>query len=361
MTKIEEIEQLCFFGMRLALRRRITPENLHACAAACAKRRNRNLSHWICNDELPPAGLEGLEKVQSALELGRGVVITSFQIGPYNWIPLILNRHARLPVTLLMDAANFQEEQRRWTSREGKYRDSLLEPVRYINSEETTALWKMACSLRAGRTLVGWMDGHTGVTAAESARSTLSVRFCDTRMHVRTGLPFLSAKTGAPLILAVARNEGEDQLGLRFEDPLVKGADETVEQFRQRAAQQLVSILEREVLADPACWEEWCHFHSWNIFEPQPRAGDPDPLDARLMLDDENVDVLDMPECEVLVSLNSGEALAMTPLMAAIRDTMRRETTARDVIGELAARFEYEHVRHALEVLRNARFLVETA
>lgn len=360
MTTIEEVEQLCFLGMRLALRRRIAPESLRAYAAACARHRNRNLWHWVSNDELPPAVIEGLDKVQCAHELGRGVVITSFQIGPYNWIPLILNRHAQLPVTLLMDAANFQEEQRRWKSREAKYRESVLEPVRYINSEETTALWKMACSLREGRTLVGWMDGHTGVTAAESAKSTLMVRFCDTHMHVRTGLVFLSGMTGAPLILAVARNESESQVGLRFEDPLVKGADENLEQFRERAAQQLVSILEREVLADPACWEEWCHFHSWNIFEPPPGAGHADPLDARLILDEENVDVLDMPECEVLVSLNSGEALAITPLIAAIRDTMRRETTPRNVIAQLAARFEHEHVRNALEVLCNAQFLVKT-
>ncbi|MGD0774886.1 MAG: hypothetical protein ABSC05_18895 [Candidatus Solibacter sp.] len=365
MTHLTDIEQLGYLGMRLAMRRRATPPELRTLARQCAERRNRNLRHWIDHEELPGVTLEGIEKVRRAHELHRGVVLTSFQIGPYNWIPLILNSRASMPVTLLMDDANFQEEQRRWLSRESHYRLGLAEPVRYINSEEPTAVWKMACALRERRTLIGWFDGHTGVTDTQSAKSSLAVKFCDTSMRVRMGLAYLSARTGAPLILAIAHNQGDDGIALRIEDPLSRDSGETIDEFCQRASQHLVSILEREVHADPACWEEWCHLHSWSVFEGAPttaETGDQSALlDEVFCLDLENVDVLKMSSGDALVSLHTGDALAMTPLVAAIHDRLSTERSGRDVVAGLEGQFPPEEVSGALEALLEAGMIVTVA
>jgi lauroyl/myristoyl acyltransferase len=359
MTTINDIEQLGYFGMRLALRENSSAPELRAYARACATRRNHNLRHWIENEELPPVAMEGLENLRKAHELNRGAVVTSFQIGSYNWIPILLNRKCQMPVSILMDAANFQEEQRRWDKREREYRESLAEPVRYINSEEPTAFWKMACSLRERRTLIGWFDGHTGVTQAEAAKSSLAVRFCGTRMRIRVGLAHLCARTGSPLILAVVRNQGEKIIAVTFEEPLRRQNDETADGFCQRAAQQLISILEREVLQDPACWEEWCHLHLWNVFDDRhgTEIYEHEFLDTHWHIDPGGADLLHMTDGDVLVSLGSGKALAMTPLLTSVYHALGTERTGRELLEFLAPQFHPDDIHNMLRVLCDEQFI----
>lgn len=361
MTTINDIEQLSYLGMRLALRKTIGEPALRAYAKSCARRRNDNLRYWIDNQELPRVTTTGLEHLQHAHEANRGVVVTSFQMGPYNWIPLILNRKAALQTTLLMDAANYQEEQRRWEARESSYRDSLVDPVKYINSEESTAIWKMACALRERRTLVGWFDGLTGTAGSESSKSAAIVKFCETQICVRMGLAFVSAKTGAPLILAVTRNEKNDGIAVRFEAPLTKRTDETIEEFCQRASQRFVSILEQEVQIDPPCWEEWCHFNSRNLFDVAlpclASPSDDSLLGIVWRIDLDNVDLLNMSDGDVLVSLRSGTALALTPLIIAIRQVLSRDMSGNDLVDLLKKEFAEEEVKAALHVLRETYFI----
>ncbi len=362
MTTLNDIEQLSFLGMRLALRKTIARDTLWTHAARCARRRNDNLRYWINNQELSRVKIVGLEYLRKAHEAGRGAVVTSFQVGPYNWIPLVLNKKADLPTTLLMDAANFQEEQRRWDARESSYTDTLIDPVKYINSEEPTAIWKMVCALRERRTLIGWFDGLTGTTASQSPQSAVSVDFCETQILVRMGLAFVSAKTGAPLILAVTHNDGIGGMVVRFEAPLTRHSSETIAGFCQRASQTFVSILESEVRADLPCWEEWCHFNLRNRFEPMlPSSSildDEGFLEKNWRMNAENVEVLKMSEGEVLVSLRCGTALAMTPLMNSLCQALSQERRGTEIVSALKHMFSETELKLALRTLYESHFIL---
>jgi lauroyl/myristoyl acyltransferase len=361
VTTLNDIEQLSFLGMRLALRNTIGELELRSYAKGCARRRNDNLRYWIEHQELPRVAITGIEHLQQGHEANKGVVVTSFQMGPYNWIPLILNRKAALQTTLLMDAANFREEGRRWDARESTYSDHLIDPVKYINSEDPTAIWKMASALRTRRTLVGWFDGLTGTTASESSKSDVIVKFCETQMRVRMGLAFISAKTGAPLILAVTKNDRQDGITLRFEPPLTRSVDESIERFCQRASQSFVSILEQEIRMDPPCWEEWCHFNLRNLFQPRrPSLTSPDDdtlLSAIWHIDMDNIDLLQMSDCDVFVSLRSGAGLALTELIKALRQLLAKGMSVRDLTAALGDEFAAEDIKAALRTLYEDHFI----
>ncbi len=361
MTTLNDIEQLSFLGMRLALRNTMNEYELRSYAKSCARRRNDNLRYWINHHELPQVTITGHEHLQQAHEAQKGVVVTSFQMGPYNWIPLVLNKKVALQTSLLMDAANFHEEGRRWDARESSYRDDLLDPVKYINSEEPTAIWKMVCALKARRVLVGWFDGLTGSTASDSSKSDVIVKFCETQIRVRMGLAFISAKTGAPLILAVTRNDGQHGIALRFEAPLTRLPDESIEQFCQRASQTFVAILEQEVLTDPACWEEWCHFDQRSLFQPPTPSlasfDDDTLLKAIWRFDMSNIEVLQMSGGDVLVSLRSGLGLAITRLIRAVRQCLVGGMSGIDLAANLGNEFSCDDVRAALRTLYEEHFI----
>jgi hypothetical protein len=86
-----------------------------------------------------------------------------------------------------------------------------------------------------------------------------------------------------------------------------------------------------------------------------------DFLNIVWQLDHDNVDFLAMSDGDVMVSLNSGTALAMTPLLTAIRDALADESTSMEVITRLMDRFPADDVCNALYVLCDARFLAKAA
>ncbi|MEJ2010482.1 MAG: hypothetical protein P8Z30_20405 [Acidobacteriota bacterium] len=360
----QTVEQLGYFGMRIAFGGEASRRALRLRARACAKRKYHHLSEWLAGGPYPAMRWEGKQHLDTALEKGRSAIVCSPHVGPYYRIPLELSDHD-LPVTLLLDQENFDHSVTQWPDWAKRYTGHLPDPLSYVNAEKPTAVWQLARALQSGRLLLIYMEGNTGLEVSDAQKTLVDVTFCGIRIRVRKGLAYLSARTGAPIVPAVARCTRNGGHALRFEQPIEIRPNEPVDDYCQRALQHCFSILERYARRDSAGWEMWYHLHRWRKPEILPVAAQVQPpapeevLQCVLMADTANMDLLDLPEGRVLAHLGSGEALALTaPILSLLRAFDGRKRL-QQVLDRLASKYDETVLLEALHALSDGRFVFE--
>lgn len=358
------IEQLCYLGMRMAFGGEMSRRALRVRARSCAKRKYRRLKEWMAGGPYPTMRWEGKRHLDAALEKGRGAIICSPHVGPYYRIPLELSDRD-LPITLLLDQDNFDHSVTQWPDWAKRYTGHLRDPLSYVNAEMPTAVWQLARALQSGRLLLIYMEGNAGLEISDTQKTMVDVNFCGVKIRVRKGLAYLSARTGAPIVLVVARCTRKGGHALRFEAPLQMNTEESVGDYCQRALQHCFSILERYVRHDPAAWEMWYRLHRWQKPELLPIGAQVQPplpeevLHCVLEPDTAYMDILDLPEGRVLAHMGSGEALALTaPILSLLRAFDGRRTL-QQVLNRLSSKYDEDLLLEAVHALCDGHFLFE--
>ena len=149
---------------------------------------------------------------------------------------------------------------------------------------------------------------------------------------------------------------------VEFLPPLARAEEESSEDYCQRAMQALYSWLEEQVHRDPACWEEWYHLHLWCEPEPATAGFTPptDPialLDTRLQSTGQQYVALALSQGAVLAHLQTGMALAQTPLLVALLKTLAGGATVEATLDRLTPRFSETEILEALLGLSEAGFV----
>ena len=359
----QDVEQLCYLGLRAAFGTRVARRRLRSQARACADRKFRHHNLWAVAREFPPVRLNGIEHLHEALAQGRGAIVCTPHVGFYQRIPLALVE-ARLPVTMLLDTANFERERSKLTYWERRFAGQV--PMKYINAELPNAAWEMARDLRAGRILFIWLDGNSGLARTAQATTVVPVSFCGVRILVRKGLAHLSAWTGAPVVHALAAPYRRKASEISFEPPLSRRPDEAAGDYCQRVLQHLYTLLEARVRRDPACWEEWYHLPLWQVRETPSGtlsvalAGDEAEavLEFVLRVDEESIDYLKLVQGTVVTSLRTGETLLVTEPLRALLDAFDGRRRLGAVLDKLATRYDEVLLLNALHALCAGGFLV---
>lgn len=361
-SEFQDVEQLCYLGLRLALGESISDRGLRAKARACTLRKFRTIELWANRQQPTAMRVEGLTNLEAAVRQNKGVIMCTSHVGPSFWIPLELMRRG-LPFTFLIDTANFERLKEDYAFWRKRYTGDLDDPARMINAEEPTAVWQMTRSLREGRIVFVWLDGNAGLASSDEALTTTVVDFCGLKIRVRKGPAFLSAHTNAPILPAVARYTRGGGRVIRFEPCLSKPAAESVEEYCKRAMQKLFSILESYVRRDPASWEEWYHLHRWREIDRNSQSEsavvlkgyDPEiVLQLVLMLDGANSEVLKMSQGNVLTNLRTGSALFLSEELIALIRSLDGKRTVEQAIDRLAVRYgETSVMNHLLALCEN--------
>ncbi len=361
----QSVEQLGYLGMRMAFGNEVSRRTLRLRARSCAKRKFHHLREWLAGGPFPVMRWEGKRHLQAALQKGHSAIVCSPHVGPYYRIPLELSDRD-FPVTLLLDQENFDHSLTQWPDWAKRYKGRLSDPLSYVNAQIPTAVWDMARALQAGRLLLIYMEGNAGLETSEERKTLVDVNFCGVKIRVRKGPAYLSARTGAPIVPAVARRTRQGGHALRFEPPLQKDDGESINDYCRRAMQHCFSVLERNVRRDPAGWEMWYHLHRWRkpqTFETASPARPPTPeevLQQVLMPDTQKMDVLDLPEeGRVLTHLDSGEALVLSAAVLSMLRAFDGRRTLQEVLDKLAPRYEEPLLLAALQALSEGRFLYE--
>jgi lauroyl/myristoyl acyltransferase len=363
-SEFQDVEQLCYLGLRLALGDSLSSRVLRGKARACTLRKFRAIESWASRQEPAAMRFEGMPNLEAAVRQNKGVIMCTPHVGPSFWIPLELMRRG-FPFTLLIDTANFERLQVDYKFWRDRYTGDLEDPVRMINAEEPTAAWQMMRTLREGRILFVWLDGNAGLESAGDAQTTAAVNFCGLKIQVRKGPAFLSSYANAPILPAVARYSRGGRHVIRFEPILFKPAGESVDEYCQRAMQELFSLLETCVRRDPACWEEWYHLHRWREIysDAESEAAvikgyDPEVvLQLVLMLDGTKTEVLKMSHGDVLTNLHNGSGLLLSQELIALIRSLNGKRTVGQAIDRLAPRYGEALIMNNLLALCQNGFL----
>jgi lauroyl/myristoyl acyltransferase len=362
--ELQDVEQLCYLGMRAAFGREQSRRALRLRARSCTVRKFRTLHDWAEAGPFPPMRVEGGSHLRVATRKGRGAIVCAPHVGPYHRIPLELVERNH-DVTLLLDTINFEREKNWYSHWRRQYKGALADPMQYINAELPQAAWEMARALRSGRILFVYVDGNAGLESTETARNLVEVVFCGLRIRVRKGLSYVSAFVGAPIVPVIARYTNRAGHVMRFEAPLEKNRDESADVYCRRTLQQLFSLLEQYVKRDPACWEEWSHVHRWQVREQLPRSTQvlrdgfqpEEVLGLTLAADADNVELLRMSEGDVLTNVRSGAALLVTEPVAGMLRVLDGRLTVGEVLDRLSGRYDEALLLEVLHALCTGGFV----
>ena len=114
--------------------------------------------------------------------------------------------------------------------------------------------------LSEGRTVAMLMDRHV-------ERDRVPVTMFGRRTHFLGAPALLAYLTGAPLVPIFLVREGRGRFRARPQEPIIiDRAGDRDEQVR-RAAQQVATLLEREIEARPECWYQFYRY--WEDTEPE--------------------------------------------------------------------------------------------
>jgi lauroyl/myristoyl acyltransferase len=355
----QDLEQLCYLGLRGAFKAEYSREQLHAQARVCVEGKYKQLEFWI-KGETDSEGFIPFENEQNltdVLKSGRGAVVCSPHVGSYHFIPLELVKR-KYAVTILLDTANFEKEKSNFEHWKKYFTGH--EPLRYINAELPDALWKMSLDIKEGRILFIWLDGNTGLAARDNAKSLVEISFCGLRLSVRKGLAYLSAWSGAPILHALALPENFPSPAIRFDSPLRIKNNESKEEFCQRAMQEVWTRLETCVKNNPACWEEWYHLHLWERRDAQISLTEGYEVEQVLNLTlrkDEEAELLTLSQGTALVSLKTGAALLFTDILQAVFESCDGSKTVVQILDALNGKFDEITLLENLHALITGGFI----
>jgi lauroyl/myristoyl acyltransferase len=352
-----EIEQLAYLGLRMGFGKSYPRRLIWQFAHLCLENKLSFAKAWMARRPFPPLRYCGLGNLRRAASRRRGVVIAACHVGQYHRIPLVLNKLG-YAVTLLLDGENQAREEQELDGWLSRYNGPLERPIEYLNAELPTAPWRMSQALQKGRVLFVYMDGGTGLKNANPIRSSVEVRFCRLLLRVRKGLAYVAGRAGAPIVPTICHHSAEVKQSVMFCRDCFQSDGETLDAYCGRALQYCYSILEEQVLQNPACWEEWYHVHRWVVYpgiadmqNPPPQAGFEGSVKIEFQFDRENTEILKLPAGPVLFHTATGTAIEANEAISAVLRAARYPAAAADlstVISGVSGEIESTLMLHQL-------------
>jgi len=288
----------------------------------------------------------GIHHLERAVAAGRGAVIAPMHFGRYRWIPIALPAQG-YATTIISDTPNLDvhTEFARHDAWQGLYPTETIPDTagaELVSSESPLALWTLTRALRAGRLVMIYIDGNSGVHGYASTSSSLAIDFLGQHLDVRRGIATMAAVAGSPIIPAVARERRSGAPQLELGEPISRIEGEPRAAFEERAMRMLFAALELEVVRAPDLWEEWHVLPNWIARPPAPHVEGSSELPAsipalagrRLALVAPNVCAVRYLDGAEVVRLPTGEVVDTDEMAADLVAAAERGERALDWVRE---------------------------
>ena len=230
----------------------------------------RSLS-WSRAKVLERFSYEHSDRLTDALALGRGAILVTGHFG--NWeAGAVLMQALQVPLTVVA----MPEPDPTVNSIRHRVRAELHADTIEVRQSLDTPL-QIRRRLSEGRTVAMLMDRHVD-------RDRVPVTMFGRRTHFLGAPALLAYLTGAPLVPIFLVREGRGRFRARPQEPILMDRAANRDEQVQRAAQQVATLLEREIEARPECWYQFYRY--WEDADgnrqpatgnPQPEAGSPEP------------------------------------------------------------------------------------
>ena len=215
-----------------------------------------------------------IETIESLLGLGKGLILSSFRIGLYSFVPTDLALSGYKVWTPLQEGKYraMQTDLKRlraltWPA--GTEKAQNIKLLNVLNAEDSGAVFRLARALKRGEIVLMYPDGNSGLDGPWGDKSRTEVDFLGFRLSVKDGAARLAGFGGTPILPLIAvTDSGRAKVVLGPPlVPVVKGTQSS-DDYATRTMQELYSFLESFALEFPEQWEACASLHRWRRQSP---------------------------------------------------------------------------------------------
>ncbi|WP_229321251.1 hypothetical protein [Larkinella knui] len=192
-------------------------------------------------------------------------IYCTFHLGSYRLLTTYLYRNG-IDVALLVSRGTYQEQGKDiWATIKGlQKKHNLTNSFQILDAEQTSSTLQVIRELRAGTSLVIFLDGVTSTTGVNRQEDKeIQVRFGAQQVWARKGVGFLSYLTKTPIVPVIGYRERNLNNVLSFLDPIVPEADCDRETYCRLSLQHLYDTFWEYLTRYPDQWEGWNYIHKF--------------------------------------------------------------------------------------------------
>jgi hypothetical protein len=296
--------QPLYLNLLSVFRKELAPERIRDIAVACTKSSiwsNSAVERYLATFPAPDREFEFRlrgwkpELIRELLAPGKGLIVCSFRIGLYQFIPLELAAMGFPVWCPLVDAKfrSFSAATRRlaeatassdWLDAESAEQLRKLSSWRVLDAAAQDTTLNVAKALKRGEVVMIYIDANNGVDGPWGDSSRMEVPFFGEPVSVKSGVARLACFSGAPLLPVIAPKRDIADGAVIFEEPLIPGERLTAggrEQFAGDAMRRLYELLESYGRRYPDQWDGAATVHRWRRSAPPPVEMDAAALAGR--------------------------------------------------------------------------------
>lgn len=152
---------------------------------------------------------------------------------------------------------------------------TTLGKMQLLDAESSTLLLQLRRKVKAGHSLLFYLDGNAGVGGMQSSNENMTqIRWFDHAIQSRIGLSFISHFLQIPIVPVLCYRRGLLQNTLYFGEAVQPQEQAATADLHQRVTQQLFDFLSGFVKKDPSQWEAWMYLHRFISLPPLPATSE---------------------------------------------------------------------------------------
>ncbi len=195
----------------------------------------------------------------SALNLPQNPqIFCTFHIGSYRIIANLLIRLGHNFSTIVRKEVYHQQmDSLMEYTAQMKKKYPTTSDVHVLNAEDPNIVLKLLRELKAGRSLLVYLDGNVG----SGEEKLEQIDFLSQKINIRKGMPYLSYVSGVPLVPLISYRQPDFSNILYIGEPIEIDKTISRDEYSRSSLQQLFDFFAKYVASFPEQWEGWNYIH----------------------------------------------------------------------------------------------------
>ena len=204
-------------------------------------------------------------------------VFCTLHLGSYRLINHFLCRHG-VQFTLVVDNATLEQQGAKFLALQAATSAYAGSTLRILNAESASIGLQMIREIKAGRSLLFYIDGNTGVGGmGRQDEKVVPISFLDGHILARKGIAFLAHVTRSPIVPVAAFRHDAADFEMHFFPAIVPDAQQPREAFAAETTQHIFDLFATLLRRYPEQWEGWLYLNHfvdqaarYQQYAPQP-------------------------------------------------------------------------------------------
>ncbi|WP_266363401.1 lysophospholipid acyltransferase family protein [Tellurirhabdus rosea] len=192
-------------------------------------------------------------------------IYCTFHLGSYRLLTTFLFRSG-IDCALMVGTRVFNEQSEAILENIDQIRQKhgLTNKFMIVDAENTSSTLQVLRELRAGTSLIIYIDGMTTTTGINRQEDKeIRVRLGNRKVWTRKGVAFLSHMAKVPIVPVFSYREKDLNNVLAFQQPIVPDDHPQRDAYCQYGIQRLYDDFWRYLTRYPSQWEGWTYIHSF--------------------------------------------------------------------------------------------------